>query len=263
VKNSKCFSTDEWQDESFLSPSQINGCHSLFQRNATQLSLSVIRLSQLGTNVIDPNLVETYLTPAERERLASFTFAKRHLEWLGGRIAAKKAALGLVVNRPYPPLTYQDLSVETHGTGRPFLHCRTNNSVILPEISISHSGTFAGCLAVTDQACGLDLQRVTAKVVTIRDYFASNSELALFLSPPHDLEESSALTLLWSAKEAFRKATSCQPLLGFTEITLHSLEGDLQSGMIGHFFCPRLTPSLLPAFLLLQNDYACAITISR
>ena len=261
MKNSTRFSAEDWQDESFLSSTQLNTCRALFFRNSPQLAFFVLSLTQLNADLKGKNPASTYLTPSELERLVSFTFAKRHVEWLGGRIAAKKAARALLDTESCPPIDYQDLSVEIHPTGRPFLHCRIETSVILPEISISHSGNYAGALSVMGQSCGLDLQRITSKVITVRDRFASPAELALILSKHPALAESTALTLLWSAKEAFRKAIACQPLVGFSEITLLGLEGDPQNGMTGHFSCPRLTPTSLPAFLLNRGEYACAITV--
>jgi len=261
VKNSKRFSSEDWQAESFLSSTQLSTCRALFFRNAKEMSLSVLSLPRLNADLKDRNPASTYLTPSELERLASFTFAKRHVEWLGGRIAAKKAAMALLASRSCPPIVCQDVSVETHSTGRPFLRCQTDPSAILPEISISHSGNYAAALSVMGQSCGIDLQRITTTVLTVRERFASNSELELILSKRHSLEKSAALTLLWSAKEALRKAIVCQPLVGFSEITLLSLEGNPQNGMTGHFSCPRVSPVLLPVFLLLRDEYACAIVV--
>lgn len=261
MKNSKRFSTAAWQEGAFLSATQLTTCRDLFLGGKPQLTLSVVNLSRLNAELGGGTLASAYLSPAEQERLAAFTFAKRHLEWLGGRIAAKHATLALLANSASPPSTYQDLVVETHASGRPFLRWRADTRASLPEISISHSGNYAGALAVPGQNCGLDLQRITPKVLKIRDRFASNAELALLLALPLALAEATALTLLWSAKEAFRKAIPCQPLAGFSDITLLSLAGNPQGGMIGHFACPRLTPAPLPAFLFVRADYAAVITV--
>ena len=260
MQNSKRFPIEDWQEDSFLSPSQLKACRDLFLANESQLALSILNLTRLSAEIKDSFPASTYLTPDEQDRLASFTFAKRQSEWLGGRIAAKKAAIALVPNQPCPTIHYQDFSVESHSSGRPFLLCQTEVSKVLPEISISHSAAYAGALAVTGQGCGLDLQRITNRVTRVCDRFASNAEL-LLLANFRSLTEASALTLLWSAKEAFRKAIDCQPLTGFTEITLNHLEGNPQHSMIGYFSCPRLTPTLLPAFMLIRHDYACAITV--
>ena len=207
-------------------------------------------------------LTTEYLDQTEQERLTAYTFAKRHIEWLGGRIAVKKAAMELLGSTSQPPTHYKDLRIETAVTGRPYLKSRTDEGVAsLPGISISHSGNFAGGLAVTAQPCGLDLQRITPKILKFRERMAPNDNLDLICDKLDSDDEATALTLLWSAKEAFRKAIACHPLVGFTEITLQSLTGDLRGGMVGHFSCPRLKSPPLPAFLTIIEDVVCAITV--
>ncbi len=263
LKNSKCFSAEEWLNDSFLSGTQLNTCRTIFPGEAAQLALSVVDLTRLSAELLarGPSLTSYYLDQAERERLASFKFAKRHTEWLGGRIAAKNAAMALLGTTPHPPPHYTDLRIETDASGRPYLPPVAGTSSRLPEISISHSGNFAGGLAVRGRPCGLDLQRITPKVIKVRDRIASNAEVDLICVKLPLYAESTALSLLWSAKESFRKAIACQPLIGFTELTLRSLTGDILGGMIGHFSCPRLASSLLPALLTIRGDFACAITV--
>lgn len=265
MKNSKGFSAKSWLHNSFLSDVQLGTCRATFPDDTSRLALSVIDLPLLSADLMakGPSLTEHYLDQAEQERLAALTFAKRHIEWLGGRIAVKKAAMALLTSPPSTPRTtnYKDLRIESAASGRPYLTHLTEAIVSLPEISISHSGNFAGGLAVTGRPCGLDLQRITSKVLKIRGRMASSEELDLLYDklPSHD--ESIALSLLWSAKESFRKAFTCQPLVGFTELTLQSLTGDLRCGMVGHFSCPRVHPSLLPVILTIKDNVACAITV--
>lgn len=261
MKNSKRFSVDEWQETCLLSPIHLDNCRQLFHCSAAQFALSFIDLTQLGTTFLTHNPAATYLTNSEQERLMSFTFAKRHREWLGGRLSAKKAAINLLKRTSSRPISYQELSVESHATGRPSLFCPKNANTTLPEISISHSGNYAGALAVFGHTCGLDIQQITPKVSTIRERFASPPELALLLAKGGSINETKALTLLWSAKESLRKAINCDPLLGFTEITLLKLEEAPQAGLIGHFSCPRLDGALLLVYFLLHDEYACAITV--
>ncbi|MDD5759337.1 MAG: 4'-phosphopantetheinyl transferase superfamily protein [Desulfobulbaceae bacterium] len=261
MKNSKRFSTSEWQETPLLSPTELDSYRQLFLGNEAQFALSFINLTQLSTVLLESHLAATYLTNSEQERLATFTFAKRHREWLGGRLTAKKAAMKLLNNGPCPASSYQELSVESHESGRPFLLGSANTNALLPEISISHSGNYAGALAVSGHACGLDLQQVSPKVIAIRERFASPPELALLLAKGDSLGEAQALTLLWSAKESLRKAVNCAPLLGFTEITLLKLQKTAHAGLIGHFSCPRLDSTLRTVFFLLHEDYACAITV--
>lgn len=259
MKNSRCFSTEEWQADPFLSSTELAVCRTLFRDSTTELSVFVVTLPEGEAGPGSRAQADRYLSPAEQERLASFTFAKRHREWLGGRIAAKKASMALLVGGSSRQVSYHELVVETHSTGRPFLRWQGAQPPTLPAISISHSGNYAGAIAARGHACGLDLQRITAKVITIRERFAVDAELALVCAICPSLDEAAALTLLWSAKEALRKAIDRQPLMGFTEIGLCTLSGDPESGLIGHFACQR--PKPLPVFLCIREAYACAITV--
>lgn len=272
VQNGQPLSAAPWQIDLLPSSQQLMACRALFSQEATPLALAAVDLNRVSgpapveggprADLTGHDLAATYLTPCERERWAAFTFAKRRGEWLGGRLAAKLAAMALLAGSPQPPLTAQALSIETEASGRPFLEGQPDRPGLLPEISISHSGNLAGALAVSGHSCGLDLQKITPKAITVRDRFASPAERALLRAALPALNEETALTLLWSAKEALRKAIPCQPLAGFTELTLRHLEGKLPQGLIGHFSCPRLPTTLLPVFLFLYSNYACALTVS-
>ena len=263
MKNSKSFSTEAWLEDTFLSATQLEVCRALFLDQTTHLELVVIDLPRLDAELRhqDQLLACAYLDSAEQGRLASFGFAKRRLEWLGGRIAAKKAAIPLLSNRHYS-LGSLDLRIEADPQGRPYLRCPAAKGASLPGLSISHSGSYAGGLAVRGQGCGLDLQKITPRVIKVRGYFATDAELATISASQPGLSEAAVLSLIWSAKEAFRKAIASQPLVGFNELTLLGVVGDVPSGMIGYFSCPRLTSAQLPAFLTIRDDFACAITVS-
>jgi phosphopantetheinyl transferase len=266
MKNSKRKPFVDWVEEHFLPPQQLTSCRTLFGLQPAELALTIIDLSRLPAALTAPgrSLAADWLDPSELERLNSFHFPKRQLEWLGGRLAAKHAAGTLMTTDPNLLPPYASLRVDNDASGRPLLSFQTKLSAMTPEISISHSGNYAGALAVRSHSCGLDLQRLTPKVITVRERFAEQAELELLQANPalNDMGEAAALTLLWSAKEAFRKAIACQPLMGFTELTLSRLEGDPQAGLIGHFACPRLVARLPPAFMVhLRQEFACAIVV--
>lgn len=262
MKNSKRFSAENWLEDPFLTASQLNTCQSLFAGQSAQSALVVVHLTRLKEALEDQSLplATAYLDPAEQERLASFRFAKRQLEWLGGRIAAKNAAMALLHNQPCPGQGYQGLRIDASLAGRPLLRRSNDPQAILPDISISHSGSYAGAVAVRGGLCGLDLQQISPQVVTVRERFASDAELNLISAHLDSHDTATVLSLLWSAKEALRKALACQPLAGFSELSLQHLTGNPHQGMTGHFSCPRLTASLLPVFLALKKNFACAIT---
>jgi phosphopantetheinyl transferase len=266
MKNCKpfpCPDSPDWLAVGFLSDRQRTACRALFPAESLELALSVIDLTRLQQALTAPGqtLVATYLDPLEQERLHQFTFAKRQLEWLGGRMAAKRAALALMAQVPGLAPAFPHLRVDSESSGRPYLCAMHAVGAPLPAISISHSHGLAGALAVQGHGCGLDLQRITPKVIAIRDRFASSAERTLLCTAPglQGQDEAALLTLLWAGKEALRKGVACQPILGFTEITLSRLEGNLLTGMVCRFTSsrPALTPP--PVFLALSDPFACAI----
>ena len=105
--------------------------------------------------------------------------------------------------------------------GRPFLAAATKKEA-LPDISISHSGDLAAAMAVSRGLCGIDIQKITDRVVKVRNRFCSPNEEHLIQSffKTFRAEQSSALTKLWAAKEALRKAAAIDALPGFLELEL-------------------------------------------
>lgn len=261
MKNSKRFSHRYGDEAPLLTPEQHALCASLCRCPAGQMALSAVHLGQQDGEA-DLRLALAYLNADERACLATFTHTKRRLEWLGGRVAAKRAATRLRANAAQAPLPYPALRITNQADGRPLLCLPPAQAATTPQLSISHSGELAVALASSQRPCGLDLQRLSPRIITVRERFASEAEVTLLHTALPNLPEVSALTLLWSAKEALRKALPCQPLLGFTEVSLDRLEGDPQRGLTGCFSGPRLPPpGTLPVFLFLYHDYACAITM--
>lgn len=265
MKNSKPFPCPAWLGEEFLSPPELRSCRTLFRDQGAGLTLTVIDLARLQAELLPPghSVSEVYLHRTEQVRLASFGFAKRQLEWLGGRLAAKHAALSLLAREAGPLPGYRELAVEPDAAGRPYLADQGGTNASLPAISISHSHGYAGALAVWGPSCGLDLQLVTPRVLTVQERFASREEVAILHTSPYleTLGEAARLTLLWSAKEALRKSRACEPLLGFTELTLSRLEVAPPAGLVGHFSCRRPGLTLGPVFLTIADHFALAITV--
>jgi len=95
----------------------------------------------------------------------------------------------------------------------------------LPEklfLSISHSGGHAAALASPAGPCGLDIQQLSPALAGIKERFSTAGERRLLQSCPQfaQLDKIEQLALLWSAKEAFRKALHLSPLPAFLEMRL-------------------------------------------
>jgi phosphopantetheinyl transferase (holo-ACP synthase) len=168
----------------------------------------------------EEKILARYLSGPEQVYLQKLTLEKRKREWLGGRFAAKHAAACVLGqsgnNGPYP-----GLSIMPDENGRPFLAATTKN-VALPDISISHSGDLAAAMAVSQGLCGIDIQKITDRVVKVRNRFCSPNEEHIIQSffKTFRAEQSSTLTKLWAAKEALRKAAAIDALPGFLELEL-------------------------------------------
>jgi len=164
------------------------------------------------------------LSSTEQELLNKFKLAKRRREWLGGRLAAKYAVdrlLELVQSRQYA-LPWADYSILGDDYGRPHISADCKTGAPMPDISISHSGSFAAALAVRKGFGGLDLQEITPKILKVKDRFCTPGEERILRDsiPVAPANIAGLLTKLWSAKEALRKVARLQTLPGFLEMKL-------------------------------------------
>lgn len=161
-----------------------------------------------------------YLSKQEQEYLGRFTSGKRRREWLGGRFAAKYVA-SEILGQNGKALPWSCLAVLADVNGRPFLESDKKKDDF-PDISISHSGDLAVAMAVNKGLCGIDIQKVTDRVVGVRERFCTPNEEAVarsfFCAAPAN--NSAALTRLWAAKEALRKVADTASLPGFLELEL-------------------------------------------
>ena len=167
-----------------------------------------------------------YLSGREQLPLEAFTSEKRKNEWLGGRIAAKYAAARLLQQKlgKHAILHFSDIAIFAAKNGRPFIVANSDTwkQGDLPDISISHSGSLAVAMATGKGFCGVDIQKITPRVIKIQKRFCTPAEkLILQKSFPWQPEmETAALTKLWAAKEALRKVSNREPLPGFLEMQL-------------------------------------------
>lgn len=163
-----------------------------------------------------------HLSKDELNRWSRFVREKRRVEWLGGRLAAKWAASGLLGETA---VDWQNLVVRSEESGRPYLE--PGSKAAAPFISISHSGPLVAALAA-NLPCGLDIQQPGPKIHKVRECFALPEEQNLLSSSlPDSFSETLRLTMLWAAKEAVRKMVRVSPLLGLLEIRLLAGHGGL------------------------------------
>lgn len=178
-----------------------------------RLHLGAVELAALNDCTSD--LASHYLRADELGRWTGFRHEKRRTEWLGGRLAAKWAATGILGETT---VDWQGLVIRNEEDGRPYVSMETH--AVAPFISISHSGHMAAALAA-NLPCGLDIQQPGANILRVKKRFAVREEEdILTASLPEAFTETKRLTMLWAAKEAVRKLVRASPLLGFMEIRL-------------------------------------------
>ncbi len=140
------------------------------------------------------------LSPIERERFQQFAYAKRRLEWMGGRLAAKRCLHALFSAHFPEHFRYDTPSFVADAHGRPCLDPPLDQYPHA-SVSISHSQRYAAAIIRQAGACGIDIQHKTPKLASVRERFATDGEMRLV----NATDALTGLGLLWVAKEAVKK----------------------------------------------------------
>lgn len=184
------------------------------------------------------------LSGEELSLLSKFTSAKRKREWTGGRFAAKYATKRLLeqIESQKNVMDWSSHIISVAENGRPFLSVNKEKTTqSLPDISISHSASMAAAMAVYKGYCGVDIQKVTPRVIKVSDRFCTHDEKQILQDffPVESEKQAAPLTKLWAAKEALRKAFSLGSLPGFLELELIEITADQlqkEAGLWGFIF---------------------------
>ncbi len=173
------------------------------------LSLVDLDLIEQSLQRDEAALLQRVLSAAEQEYFQRFKYMKRKKEWLGGRIAAKAAILALALASPHAAdRDLRSITILPNKHGRPIVEELPACLSALgnePTISLSHSDGFAVALAREGSSCGIDLQEISPKLAGLTSHFATDAELQL-LAQQAGCDEDTRLTMLWTVKEALKKA---------------------------------------------------------
>jgi len=158
-----------------------------------------------GEHEVPPSL--GWLSPQEREHLASIRFTKRRDEYLTRRWTAKQA-IATVLDIDRTPASLTRIEVRHRPSGAPYVHLDGRAADV--DVSMSDRSGWAVCLVgPPDRArygtLGIDLEVVEPRSDEfVADFFtASEHEHVRGLADP-DLRHEAA-NLIWSAKEAALK----------------------------------------------------------
>lgn len=175
--------------------------------------------------LLDADTDAGLLHPQEKAIFNGYRLAKRKTEYLTGRICAKIAVQGFLLesgtSRETPTLPEIEIARTTNG--RPTVYLPGDKARHLRvDLSISHSGDFAA--AVTAQSpCGIDVQMQKNTLLQVREKYCTDAETHLLANRLAHCEHLTRLTLLWAAKEAGKKALSFWQMPGFLDLQLCAL----------------------------------------
>lgn len=205
------------------------------------------------------------LNDQELNRVTSFALAKRQGEWLTGRLCAKTALLqyhNRFINDG-STLVPTEVQVVNDSSGRPGLQLRNSNARLDVDLSISHGADFAMAL-VCESRCGIDIQRPEETLLRVREKFCWPEEEEVLCTNFADLPELMHLTLLWTAKEAAKKALSSQRMPGFLELILTQAEAHTNGWQLSFLVSSRYSdsyPTTIDVGAELYDGYAIAFCI--
>lgn len=146
-------------------------------------------------------VMNDFLSAPEQAQFQTFAHPKRRQEWLAGRIAAK-SAVGILLGLGAPDPSA--IRILTGEDGRPGVALDAAGSAVAPFLSITHSGALAAALATLQPGFGIDVEAIGETAAEVESEFAEPDETALVCGSVASRD--AALTCLWAAKEACRKA---------------------------------------------------------
>ena len=184
--------------------------------------LDLHRLQSLIEQTESLGFLTSLLSPAEIELFQRFRYAKRRVEWLGGRLAAKHCLHGLLHRQTADLFLYGDYSLLPDASGRPRLE-KPLPPYPAASISISHSRGYAAALIRKAGDCGIDIQQKTPKLASVQKRFATDKEMQTLAAIPDHLTR---LGLLWAAKEAVKKCLLADHPSFFGAIELVAIDYD-------------------------------------
>ncbi len=169
-----------------------------------------LRSAFVNLRDLDPLSAEhPELTLAESDILAAFRFEKRRRDWLGGRLAAKRAVLRLAGSGVFGwcPESTRAVEILPGPTREPQVQAPASRGPSELQVSISHSGQLAGAVACyrDDGRIGFDMERVEPVEPALYSLAFLPTEIQAIDSVPVP-SQTSWVHAFWTAKEAVSKA---------------------------------------------------------
>ncbi len=182
-------------------------------------------------------VLSRYLHPEEDKKLFGFRNPKKAWEWLGGRVAAKKALRCFVNEERGHDALLNEIVLKNDKSGKPVCNCQG------VHISISHRESLA-VAAIADQSrwdgIGIDLEVIEPKEPAMWEQFFTigEQELALRMAREREVEESTYFSHLWAIKEAVLKALGLGLRVDSRQVEIVDLSPDGKAEVVLHNVLP-------------------------
>ena len=183
-----------------------------------------VRLDDLGNGQQVSIDLSQWLTSAELERASAIRHPSRRLEWIAGRMAAKKAMRIHVRDHLGIQLNPTDVEILADSNGAP--HARALQGLVnLPALSITHAAGRAICAIMpASQHVGIDLTPVEERSNDfVQQWFTSSEQILVTRHPGPTARTVSAI---WAIKEAVSKVLGLGLKLATSEMEVTSLRQD-------------------------------------
>lgn len=150
-----------------------------------------------------------WMSPREREQVATIRFTKRRQEYLTRRWTAKHAVAAALEGAPDPTEDMERLAaieIRNHSSGAPWV--AVHGEPVGLEISLTDRAGWAVCLVggLRDgEHLGIDLELVEPRTERFVDDYLTPAEQRWVRSRPSIDGRDAAANLVWSAKEAALK----------------------------------------------------------
>lgn len=249
-------------------PKQLHGLlrRTFKYRHISVMMQPLISVVQYRTDYSNNPDATPLFSTKELAIVDQYKLTKRQNEWLTGRLCSKLAATDFILNSSNHSdnLRPDQLNVENDATGRPFISTPARINIDNIEVSLTHGAGYAIAL-VTDSPCGIDIEAPRPTLLKVREKFSTFDEAQKLLLYFSDIDELHQLTLLWTAKEAVKKALGKTRMPGFQEIILLELEPHSNGWLLTFLLSSNLSPdypATIQVVAELYQKHAIAATIA-